>query len=199
MNLRLLGFALLCGVSLGARADAEHERIAAERAAANTKLAEQQRECATRFLVAPCLEDARTENRATLARLRQRELQLDEAKRRATAEARRKAIAEKAEAQQARASDAAPEPPRVRVRRAPQAAPLPAGRASDSVAPRLPGGAEPGADRAALEQRNQQKFEARQRETRAHREAVERRNAQRAAKGKVAAPLPVPEGASAPR
>jgi colicin import membrane protein len=195
MMLRLLTLALLCGVSLGAQADAEHERIAAERAAANAKLAEQQRECATRFLVAPCMDDARTENRATLARLRQRELQLDEARRRAVAEARRKAIAEKAEAQQARASDAAPEPPRVRVRRAPQ----PAGRASESVAPRLPGGAEPGADRASIERRNQEKFEARQREAQAHREAVERRNAQRAAKGKVAAPLPVPEGASAPR
>jgi hypothetical protein len=137
MMLRLLTLALLCGVSLGARADAEHERIAAERAAANAKFAEQQRECAARFIVATCVEEARTENRATLARLRQRELQLDEARRRATAEARRKAIAEKAEGQQARASDAAPEAPRVRVRRAPQ--PAPASRASDSPAPRLPG------------------------------------------------------------
>ena len=197
MMVRLFTLALLCGVSLGARADTENERIAHERAAANAKLAEQQRECATRFVVATCVEDARTEHRATLARLRQRELQLDEAKRRATAEARRKAIAEKAEAQQARASDAAPEAPRVRVRRAPQPAPVPASRAPERLTP-LPGG-RTGADRTAVERRNEQKFEAMQRDAQAHRQAVERRNAQRAAKGKAAAPLPVPEGASAPR
>ena len=198
MMVRLFTLALLCGVSLGARADTENERIAHERAAANAKLAEQQRECATRFIVATCVEDARTEHRATLARLRQRELQFDEAKRRATAEARRKAIAEKAEAQQARASDAAPEAPRVRVRRAPQPAPVPASRTPERLAPRLPGSGS-GADRAATERRNEQKFEAMQRDAQAHRQAVERRNAQRAAKGKVAAPLPIPEGASAPR
>jgi colicin import membrane protein len=196
MRLRLFTLALLCGVSLWARADAENERIAAERAAANARLAEQQRECATRFIVASCVEDARTEHRATLARLRQRELQLDEAKRRATAEARRKAIAERAEAQQSRASDAAPEPPRARVRRAPQPAPVPASRAPERLTP-LPGGGT-GADRATVERRNEQKFEAMQREAQAHRQAVERRNAQRAAKGKTAAPLSVP-GASAPR
>jgi len=53
-------------------------------------------------------------------------------------------------------------------------------------------------DRRAFEQRNLAKFEARVRAAQAHREAVERRNAQRAAQGKVVAPLPVPSGASAP-
>ena len=186
-------------MSATARADAEGDRIRAERSAANARLVDQQRECETRFIVATCIEDARTENRMTLARLRQQELQLDEGRRRAAAEARRTAIAEKAQAQQTRASEAEAQPPRVRVRRDPQAAPESAGRASDAEAPRAPAPPATPPGRAATERRSEQAFDARAREVRAHRQAVERRNAQRAAQGKVAAPLPPPAGGSAPR
>jgi hypothetical protein len=48
------------------------------------------------------------------------------------------------------------------------------------------------------EKRNEASFEAKKRTAQEHREAIERRNAERAAHGKVAAPLPVPKGASAP-
>lgn len=199
MRLRLVGMLLLLGASCGVRADAEHDRIVADRAAAKARLADQERECATRFVVADCVEDARTAHRETLKRLRQQEIQLDEAKRKAAADARRKAIAEKAQAQQARASDAPPEPPKVRMRRSPQPAESFANRPADGAPRRLLGGDPPGADRSALEQRNEEKFERRQREAESHREAAARRNAERAARGKLAAPLPAPSGASAPR
>ena len=213
MNLRFLGLALAivaaCGTAPTAHAEPEHERIATERAAANAKLAAQERECASRFIVAACLDDARTAHRVTLARLRQQELVLDEGRRRDAAEARRKAIAEKAQVQQARASDAPPEPPRVRVRRGSGAAsaaegavddavPAPSAgpRSAHAVAPHKPPAVK---ERGPLEQRNLKKFEARERAAQAHRDEVARRNAQRAAGGKVAAPLPTPQAASAPR
>ncbi len=194
MKIRLLGFALLCGAAFGVRADAERERIAGERVIVNAKLLEQERECSTRFIVAACVERARTDHREVLKKLRQQELQLDEGRRRAVAEARRKTIADKAQAQQARASDPAPDAPRVRVRRAAAAV----DRVDPDAAPQLPGDKGSGASRGEVAQRNQEKFEARRRELQAHREAVERHNAQRVASGKVAAPLP-PAGASAPR
>ena len=195
MKPRLLGLALLCGASAGALADAEHDRITSARAAANVTLTAQERECATRFIVASCVEEARTAHRETLRKLRQQELQLDEGRRRAAAEARRNAIADKAQAQQGRASDAVPEAPTVRTRRAPSA--QPAGPNPDAV-PHAPAASEAGGSRRAVEQRNQARFEAGQRGDQAHRDAVVRRNAERAANGKVAAPLPA-SGGSAPR
>jgi colicin import membrane protein len=192
MKYRLLGLALLCGASIGARADVERDRIAAERAAVNASRAERERECSTRFVVAACVDEARADNRTALAGLRQRELQLDQLARHTAADARRKAIAEKAEAQQARAGEASPEPPRVRFRQAPEPPSPPAARESRDGVPLPPGGDEPGQDRATIEQRNQQKFDARQREAAAHREAVMQRNSEHAAKGRPTAPLPVP-------
>lgn len=197
MRLRSVGFALLCAAASTAHADVEHDRIASERATANARFAAQERECATRFIVAPCLEDARNENRAMLAQLRQQELKLDEGRRRAAADARRKAIAEKSEAQQSRASDVAPDAPGVRLRRAPAAAPR--GGGVDAPAQQAPATGTARAERTSAEKRNQARFDARARSAQAHRESVARRNAQRAAHGKLAAPLPVPLGASAPR
>jgi hypothetical protein len=188
---------LACAASASTWADPEHDRIVAERTAADARLAAQERECGTRFIVAACVEDARAEHRATLARLRQQQLQIDEGRRREAAAARRKAIAERAEAQQARASEAPPEAPRVRVRRAPE--PAPVVRPPEVALPRPVAGGASGADRATIEQRNEAKFDARARAAQAHREEVERRNAQRAAQGKVAAPLPAASGASATR
>ena len=75
--MKLVCALLVCGVSTAVWADAEHDRIRAERSVANARLADRERECETRFIVAACIEDARTDNRMALTRLRQQELQLD--------------------------------------------------------------------------------------------------------------------------
>jgi hypothetical protein len=190
MKLRVLGFGLLFAALSGAHADAEHDRISTDRAAANAKLVERERDCTTRFIVATCVEEARAEYREGLKKLRQQELQLDEGRRRVAADARRKAIADKAQAQQARASDAAAEEPSIRVRRAMPAPVAATSRADHGLALHPPGAGGSRADRDAAAQRSQQAFEARQRQARSHRDAVARRNAERAAEGKMAAPLP---------
>jgi len=173
-----------------AHAEPERERIAAERAAAMARFAEQERACSERFVVTPCMDAARKEQRMTLARLRRAELVLDEADRRAAAARRRQELQERAAAQAARASEPDPADRGERQRTAPTPNP-PA-----PVRPTRP--ASSASDQRAIEQRNQAAFEARARAARARREAVERRNAERARERKVAAPLPVPSGASAP-
>lgn len=197
--MKLVCALLLCSASAMAWADAEQDRIRNERKAANASLATQESECETRFVVAPCVDAARTENRTALSRLRQEEFQLDEARRRATAEARRKTIAEKADGQQTRAIDVDAEPPRVRVRRNPQPVPTPSRRDLDGDATRSTSAAATGAERASNAQLSEQKFDARARAVRAHRESVELRNTQRAARGKVAVPLPTISGNSPTR
>ena len=171
----------------------EHERLSSERAAANARLTEQERACEEKFVVSACLESARKEHRATLARLRRAELVLDDGERREAAARRRQSILEKASAQAARASDAASVSPR----QSPRATPVP-----NPPAPAHAGGPDRStvlsADQQATEERNRANFEARARAAQAHRESVERRNAQREANGNAAAPLPVPPGASAP-
>ena len=185
---------LLAGLSfatLAASADEEPARIAAERAQAQAKFNERQRACESQFVVAPCLDAARKEQRTTLARLHGQEVQLDEAKRRAAAAARTESTRAKALAQQERADAAA-----ARAQSDDERAPRPAKAAAsatrgrdDPIAPRRAGA--PAAEaRRTIEQRNEAQFEARARAAQAHREAVERRNAERAAQGKQAAPLP---------
>ncbi|MEP7297220.1 MAG: hypothetical protein ABI702_13620 [Burkholderiales bacterium] len=175
------------------RAEPERDRIATERAAANAHFAEQERECAQRFVVTSCVEAARREQRMTLTRLHRAELALDETARREAATRRRQALNDKARVQDARASEPAGSARRTAPRAAPTANP-PAtaqGHAGGASSPS-------GDERRALEDHNKATFDAKARAAQQHREAVERRNAQRAAAGKVAAPLPVPSGASAP-
>ncbi len=199
MNRARLCAAWVCLVSACALAGAsepEGERIKSERAAAAAKFDAQARDCQARFAVTSCVDAARKEQRATLARLNRQEVLLNEARRRDAAEVRSQASRDKAEAPEAKASDAArpdvgksagksprpssPNPPR-------DGAPKPA--TGGSIAP---------ADPRLAEQQNEAKFEERARAAQAHRDAVERRNAERAAQGKVAMPLPVPAGASTP-
>ena len=182
--------AALCTM-LAQAAEPERERIAAERAAAMARFAEQERACSERFVVTACVDAARKEQRMTLTRLHRAELVLNEAERRETAARRRQTLQQKASGQEARASE--PEqvaPQREHTRTAP---------APNPPAPvRPPRSASSAAEQRATELRNQAAFEARARAAQAHRDTVERRNVQRAAQGKVAAPLPVPSGASAP-
>ena len=164
---------------------AERARISRERAEAQSRFEQRQRECAQRFAVTPCVEAARAEHRQALLQLRRQEGVLDEAQRKQRAAARLAAIEEKRRAEQERATEpragrppAAPllaQPPR----RSATASPPASAPASDPVA-------------AAREQRKRARFEARQRDAQVHREEAERRSAERAPKGKARAPLPDP-------
>jgi hypothetical protein len=184
------------GVAVFAHAESERDRLGAERAAAVAQLAEKERACQAQFVVTPCVEAARREHSRTLKRLHQQQLALDDAERHEAAARRRQAIAERSATQAARASEPAPTTvPRDGPRRPPAPNPPAASGASGFGVERSPSAV---AEQRAAEQRNEAAFEARARAAQAHRESVQRRNAQRAASGKVAAPLPVPSGASAP-
>jgi hypothetical protein len=74
----------------------ERARIAAERTAAEATLAERERECSTRFVVTACVEEARSDYRATLDGLRRQQALLDEAERRQRAGERLDRLAAKA-------------------------------------------------------------------------------------------------------
>lgn len=189
MSYRTLACLIVALGATPAQAQLERERIAAERAAATARFAEQERACRERFVVTACVDAARKEERLTLARLHRAELVLDEGERREAGARRRQILQERAAAQEARASEPA-EPHREKARTAP------APNAPAASHPQRP--AASAAEQRASEQRNEAAFEARARSARAHRESVERRNALRASEGKVAAPLPVPSGASAP-
>ena len=190
----LLALFVMADASL-AQPSAERARIASERAAAKARLAEQERACREQFVVTACLETARKEERATLARLRRVELVLDDAERREAAARRRQSIQGRSAAKAAQPiEDAASESPQRRDE--PRAAPAP-----HPMLPSRPEPADSASDaskRAAAEQRNQAAFDARARAAQAHREEVEKRNAARAASGKVAKPLPAASAASAP-
>jgi len=175
-----------------AQAGSDRERIASERAAATARLAEQERVCRTQFVVTACVDAAQREFRVTQARLRREELALDEAARRAAAARRKQEIAERAAAQASQPADAGPAVPREGARR------MPSPNAPAAPAPIRSRRASSAEDQRAEELRNEAALEARVRAAQAHRAAVERRNAERAARGKVAAPLPMPSAASAP-
>lgn len=180
-----------------AHGESERERIAAERASANARYAEQERGCQEQFIVTSCVDAARKEQRLTLTRLHRAELTLDEADRREAAAKRRQAMSEKSAAQAARASE-----PIVTIRREnPRAAPASAAVASPAIDSGIgaPHQAISETERRAREEKSEASFEARTRSAQAHRDAIERRNAERASEGKVAAPLPLPAPASSAR
>lgn len=175
---------LLPAVPAQADEASERARIGRERAEAQARFEQRQRECAQRFAITPCVEEARAEHRQTMIQLRRQEGVLDEAQRKQRAAARLAAIEEKqrAEAQRSpvpRASQPVA-PMQVRPPRAPVSAPRAAAAPASA------------ADAAQKEQRKRAQFEARQREAKAHREESQRRRAERAAAGKASAPLPDP-------
>ena len=186
----------------------ERQRIAAERATAEARYTQQERECAQRFVVTSCTEDAKRERRETLTRLRREQNQLDDNLRKARAAERaeelRRRAAEAEGRQDPRAGAprephrrASPEPSR-RPERTAEAASASAPKPSRVFGPRRPPSEDREAERSQQEARSRATFDAAHREAEAHRAEVERRNAERAAKRKPAAPLPLPPGASAP-
>ena len=182
---------LQCLAAGAARADeppeaqAERQRIAAERAAVEADAARAEAECRTRFAVSGCVADVQAQRRAALVPLRERELALDEAKRKAAAQER----ALRLEAKRAQAASAAPPPAdSTRVRSRAPASAAPAGERERKRSKTADDAAE-AAQRAA---ERQQRLD----EAAAHRQEVEQRNAASAARGKKAQPLPVPSAAS---
>ena len=89
---------------------AERERIASERAATEARFVEQERACQQRFAVTACVQEAQRERRASLARLRGQQTQLDDEKRRQRAAERTESIRSKAEKELSPAGQPAPAP-----------------------------------------------------------------------------------------
>jgi colicin import membrane protein len=182
-------------LALGAQADespqaqAERQKIKAERDAANAGLKKAEAECRQRFVVSSCVNEAQAQHREAMSELRMRELTLDEAKRKAEAEANERRI----EAKRAEAANRPPPVPRA------ASAPKPSAAASAASGPvagtpvrkrsKTGDDAAAAAARVAAQQR-------RVAEAAAHRQEVEQRNAERAARGKKSTPLPVPSAAS---
>jgi hypothetical protein len=185
---------------------AERARIAAERAQAEAAYDERERVCRERFVVSSCLDDARRDRRHALERARQQGAVLDEGQRKKRAAERLEDIGSKVSAQDAQRREAlARQQQREKERGEAVARRAAASGAASASAPEASSSAaSAAADAASARARDARaaaagrvaEYEKRQAEARAHREAVEQRNAERAAQGKrPARPLP---GASAP-
>ena len=213
LPLALLALLALCA-GHAARAEAvdaaqARARISAQQSQAKSALTEKERACRQEFLVAPCVDAVRKEQRAVLTRLRNEELALDDAQRNESAARRRQELLDKAAARGAKAEVGKVGAVAPKADPATPKAAHAATKASDGSAPARAGANAVGrsrgaskapsrAARAAQEDSNRAQFEARAQSAQAHREAVEQRNAERAAKGKKANPLSLPAAASAP-
>jgi hypothetical protein len=172
-----------------ASAVAEREQIQRERAAVEARYAQTEADCQKRFAVSGCVTQAQAQRREELSALRLRELALDDARRKAEAEENERRLAAK------RAEALARPQPVPRAASAPRAAAsAPAGSASapGDRARRRSKTADDAAEAAARVAAQQR----RAMEAAAHRQQVEQRNAERAARGKKSTPLPVPTAAS---
>lgn len=202
MRAQLAGCLISCAVALAAigaafpsRGEtgdsdkAQRERLSAERRQVERDFAEQERECAQRFLVTACVDTAKTQRRDALKRLSTREAALDDAERTRRAAARQQRIDAK-QARQARDREERASAPLIPFEPASAAIRVPTRPATP--APTRP--LDP-AQRRADEQRSRTEYENRQSQIKARQEAA----AQRAASRKPpAAPLPLVESASAP-
>ncbi|MDP1901271.1 MAG: hypothetical protein Q8K96_12570 [Rubrivivax sp.] len=186
-----LAFFLSCGVvcAAGAAWAAGDERAAIieERRALTARFDAQEQACRERFAVTPCIQGVRALRRAALAPLREREMKLDAAERMQRSAERQAAVQAK---QRAAATPPQGTPVPERSLRKP---PRPAAAAS-SVEPAARRGATESA-RAAEAAAKVQVAKRRQAEIQARQARVARRQTERAAAGKSAAPLPGP-GAS---
>jgi hypothetical protein len=191
--MRLLRAGLLALWCIGAVAQttppedaAQRERIAAQRAAVQSRYDDAVRACAAEFAVTACVDRARAERRAALEVLSREQAALDASVRehRAAERSRRVEDKQRSAAQRAAAQASAPaqETPAPRPPPAPAASAARAARPADAQA-RAAEAAAAAAQRRAEAERRREKAEA-------HAEEVRRRNAERAAKKPPAAPLP---------
>jgi len=170
-------------------AQAERQQIKAQRAAADAQYRKAEAECRQRFAVSGCITEAQAQHRETMSALRMRELALDEAKRKAEAEANEHRIEAK------RADAANRPPPQPRAASAPKASAA-ASAASGPVASERVRKRSKTADDAAAAAARVAAQQRRATEAAVHRQEVEQRNAERVARGKKSVPLPVPSAAS---
>jgi hypothetical protein len=183
--MRLWWVLLSCALVAGARAgqgadtDAQRERIAREREAIEARYRAEQARCTAQFVVTACVDSAKAERRRQLEPLDRELAALDEMERKRRAAERLARIEEKARERAARPA------PVLRAPRVPRAPPAAAPSATASSPPSSPRVAAPRPDAQAA-------YERRLREAQAHREAVEKRNEERAKKKPPAAPLPAP-------
>jgi hypothetical protein len=169
----------------------ERERIAAERESAMRRFDAEEAACSQRFAVTPCVDGVRERRRAALAAWREQELRLDEAERRERARRRLEEIAARAAAVASASATSLPQDGAAGPRAAAASAGVPAASASSAGASKAPADSAAAPRRAqAARQRRQDADEARRR--------IEEREADRAARGRVTAPLPVPPGANSP-
>lgn len=174
------------GAGVGTEAE-ERARISSERAAAQSAFVSRERDCQNSFVVTSCVETARRDLREVQLRLRRQEAVLNEMQRRERAAQRLETIRNRPVVPEPAARSASAPAPRVVKPETPRV------RAHPAPTPKMSE-----ADRQRAEALSAQKFEAASQAAGARRAAVEQRNAERAARGKNAAPLPVPSGASAP-
>jgi colicin import membrane protein len=183
---------------------AERQRIDAERAEVEKVFAEREAECRQRFVVTSCLDAVRREKREAVERLRQQIVVLDEAQRKQRAAERIEEIRSKISADEAKRREAQARF-RAREARLQEQAERAAEAASSASAVAAPAAAAPSrsqrtAPLAATPPKppaeGASAYEKRQADAKAHRAAVERRNAERAAKSKPSKPLPDPSAAS---
>jgi hypothetical protein len=180
---------------------AQRSRLLRERSAAEQQFAAEKQDCESRFAVTACLDRAKARRRSTLDDLARQKTVLDDIQRKQRAAARQREV----EHHLREADDRAAAAPRLStVVRAPRPASAKASRAASSA------GANPAAstarpadgveaDAARREATNRQAYEKRQIESQTHREAVERRNAEQAARRAGAAGLPDPPTDATPR
>jgi len=165
---------------------AQRERIARERAQVEAGYRDEAARCAGQFSVTACVDRARSQRRIAIERLDHERAVLDGMERKRRAAERTQRIQDKVRAAESR-------PPPV-VKEVPRSAKALRSSASGAAAS-TPMASEP-ASAAAARPGAEAAYERRQREAAEHREAVERRNAARAARRTPAAPLPVPSAAS---
>ncbi len=201
-----LAIAAVCALlapaaSIGAPPDqtAERERIKQERAEAESRFKERERECLKGFVVTPCTDKAQRQRRQSLAELKRQENLLDEQLRRQRAADRDEALAEKArdrvQAAQAAAGASAAAPPPQRAPREPRRPAATPEQAQAQAGQREAERSGKAAEAARRAQSQRGKVEAAAR----HKAEVEKRNAEQARSKKPASPgLPSPP-ASAPR
>jgi hypothetical protein len=191
--LATLLFALAASASADEAAQHDSARRAElhqQRQAIQKTYVKRQAECRDKFAVNNCLATARGEMQAATKSVREQELELNDAARERKAAANAQRLNDKAAAARAR-QDATP----------PVAAHSPASGASRPAPAHgagLPKLSKPSTPRTTQDEAGaRERFEARQRDIRAHREEVEKRNAARAKNSPATRSLPVPTAASA--
>lgn len=176
--------------------------IRSARQAAEARFKQAEAACRERFVVTPCIDDAKGERRRTLASLRERELKLDELERRQRASAREQAVLRKQSELEAAASAAASASAARGAASVPRTLSKPSARASDAAAitprPPLDATAEQAAERAERSAQRQKQAEERRARIEARQAEREKDKLKRGEAG-AARSAPLPGAASAPR